>query len=126
MNIVDSSGWLEFFADGPNSNFFSPVVEDTEHLLVPVISIYEVFKRVLMQRGEDVALQAVALMHQGSVLDMDSALALQAAKFSFELKLPMADSVMQASARANKAVLWTQDSDFKVLQGVRFISKKKK
>jgi predicted nucleic acid-binding protein len=126
MNVVDSSGWLEYFSDGPNSSFFAPIIQDTGRLFVPVISIYEVFKRVFEQKGEDIALQAVALMHQGTVLDIDGALALYAAKLSAQLKLPMADSFMLSAARLNKAVLWTQDSDFKGLEGVRFIAKKKK
>jgi predicted nucleic acid-binding protein len=123
MNVVDSSGWLEYFADGPNADFFAPAVENIAELVVPSISIYEVFKRVLQQRDESDALQAAAVMQQGMVVDLNTTLALSAAKLSVELRLPMADSVMLATARANKATLWTQDADFKNIEGVQYIEK---
>lgn len=123
MNVVDSSGWLEYFADGPNADFFAPAVENLAELVVPSISIYEVFKRVLQQRDESDALQAAAVMQQGMVVDLDTAIALSAAKLSVELRLPMADSVMLATARAHNATLWTQDADFKDIEGVQYIEK---
>jgi len=123
MNIVDSSGWLEYFADGPNANLFAPVIADTEHLLVPVIILYEVFKRVLQQRGEADALQAVAAISQGQIIDVTQSLALNAAKLSAELRLPMADSLILATARAYRAVVWTQDADFKGLPEVQYVEK---
>jgi predicted nucleic acid-binding protein len=123
MNIVDSSGWLEYFADGPNADFFAPAIEDIEALLVPTISIYEVFKRVLQQRGEGDALQAIAIMAQGRVVELDTTLALKAAKLSAEEKLPMADSIMLATAQADDATLWTQDADFEGMTGVEYIEK---
>ncbi|MGD8904659.1 MAG: type II toxin-antitoxin system VapC family toxin [Anaerolineae bacterium] len=123
MNVVDSSGWLEYLADGPNADFFAPAIEATDELVVPTLSLYEVFKKVLQQRGEGHALQAVALMVQGRVVDLDVDLALSAAKVSAELKLPMADSVMLATARAHEAILWTQDADFDGLTGVRYIAR---
>lgn len=123
MNVVDSSGWLEFFADGPNASFFAPKITDLEHLIVPVISIYEVFKRVLQQRNETDALQAVGQMAQGQVIDLNQTLALSAAKLSVDLKLPMADSMILATARAYQAILWTQDADFKDVDGVQYIEK---
>src|SRR5437867_13287632 len=103
MNIVDSSGWLEYFSNGRNAEFFAPAIEDVEHLLVPSISIFEVFKRVLQQRSEREALQVVAAMRVGRVVDLDAALALFAAKLSVDLKLPLADSVMLASAKSHNA-----------------------
>jgi predicted nucleic acid-binding protein len=121
MNIVDSCGWLEYFADGPNAVFFTPLIEDTENLLVPAICIFEVFKRVYQQRGEDAALQAVALMHQGRIMEVDDTCALNAAKCSIDYKIPMADSIILAMARLNKARIWTQDSDFKGIDGVEYI-----
>ncbi len=124
MNIVDSSGWLEYFANGPNADFFAPVVENTSELIVPTISIYEVFKRVLQQRGEGDALQAAALMHQGQVVDLDASLALSAAKTSITLGLPMADSIILATARASEATLWTQDGDFEGIDDVQYIERK--
>jgi len=90
-------------------------------LVVPTISLYEVFKRVLQQRGEGAALQAVVAMQQGQVVDLDAAMALNAAKVSVELGLPMADSIMLAAARAYNAVLWTQDADFEGIAGVQYI-----
>lgn len=123
MNIVDSSGWLEHLADGPNAEVFSPILENTAELLVPTTSIYEVFKRVFLQRGEDAALQVTVSMQQGRVIELDTSLALAAAKLSANLKLPMADSVMLATARAHDAVLWTQDADFKDVEGVQYFPK---
>ncbi len=124
MNIIDSSGWLEYFADGPNASFFSRPLQKTSELVVPTITLYEVFKAVLRQRNESDALQAVALMQQGSVVDLTSGIAILAAKLSTELRLPMADSIILASARTYGAVVWTQDSDFRDIDGVEYIAKK--
>jgi len=123
MNVVDSSGWLEYFADGPNADFFAPAIETPGELVVPSISIYEVFKRVLQQRSENEALQVAVTMQQGTVIDLDVDLALRAAKLSLQSKLPMADSIILATARAYRAHLWTQDVDFKDVAGVRYIDK---
>lgn len=123
MNVVDSSGWLEYFADGPNADFFAGAIEAVSELVVPTISLYEVFKRVLQQRGEGDALQAVAVMVQGQVVELTTDLALNAAKLSAELNLPMADSLMLATARAVGATLWTQDRDFEGIEGVCYIEK---
>jgi toxin FitB len=123
MNVVDSCGWLEYLADGPNADFFAPAVENTPELVVPSLSLYEVFKKVLQQRGEGDALQAVAIMSQGKVIDLDMDLALAAAKISVDLKLPMADSIMLATARLSEATLWTQDADFEDIQGVQYVAK---
>lgn len=124
MNVVDSSGWLEYFADGPNAAFFAPAIEATRELLVPTLSLYEVFKRVLQQRGEGEALQAVALMQQGQIVELTAPLALAAAKASIEHRLPMADSIMLATARTHGAILWTQDADFERVTGVKYVAKK--
>lgn len=124
MNVVDSSGWLEYFADGPNAAFFAPAIEATHDLLVPTLSLYEVFKRVLQQRGEGEALQAVALMQQGRIVELTAPLALAAAKASIEHRLPMADSIMLATAQARGAILWTQDADFERIAGVKYVAKK--
>jgi toxin FitB len=120
VNVVDSSGWLEYFADGPNAGFFSKAIENVAELIVPSLSLYEVYKRVLQQRGDSDALQVVAVMQQGRIADLDGSLALQAARLSRTHGLPLADSVMLATARAFDAVLWTQDADFKELPGVQF------
>ena len=123
MNVVDSSGWLEYFADEASADFFAEAIENIEELLVPAISIYEVFKRVYQQRGEGDALQSVAMMEQGQVVELDRTLALSAAKISIDLKIPMADSIILATARSYKATLWTQDVDFKGMEGVQYIEK---
>lgn len=120
LNVVDSSGWLEYFADGPGAGFFASAIERPERLVVPTISLYEVFKRILQQRDESAALQAVAVMQQGSVQEISAPLAIAAARVAAERKLPMADSMMYAAALASNATLWTQDADFKGLPGVRY------
>lgn len=120
MNVVDSSAWLEYFADGPNASFFAEPIEDTESLVVPTLGIFEVFKRVLQQRDESAALQAVAVMQQGNVTGLGAATALNAARLSVELRLPLADSVILATAREYGAQLWTQDADFDGIAGVRY------
>ena len=122
MNIVDSCGWLEYFADAPNAAFFAPAITKTGELIVPTVSLYEVFKRVHQQRGESEALVAVALMQQGAVVDLDATIALSAAGISVEMRLPMADSIMLATARQTGAKLWTQDSDFEGIEDVRYIT----
>jgi toxin FitB len=124
MNVVDSSGWLEYFADAPNADFFAPAIETASELVVPSLSIYEVFKRVLQQRGEDDALQAVGVMAQGLIVDLNMEIAINAAKISVELRLPMADSIILATARAYSATFWTQDADFQNIEGVQYGEKR--
>ena len=124
MNIIDSSGWLEYFADGPNASFFSRPLQKTTELIVPTVTVYEVFKTVLRQRNESDALQSVALMQQGSVVDLTSNIAILAAKLSIDHHLPMADSIILATARAYGATIWTQGSDFKNIDGIQYIEKK--
>lgn len=123
MNVVDSSGWLEYFADAPNADKFSSAIQNTRELIVPTLSLYEVFKRVSQQRNATAALRAVALMQQGRVVDLDATIALSAAKLSVELKLPMADSIMLATAQEYRATLWTQDADFEGVEGVKYFAK---
>ncbi len=125
MNVVDSSAWLEYFADGPNASFFAPAIEVTDELIVPSITLLEVFKRLLQQRSESDALQAAAIMRQGKIVDLDGALALSAAKLGVMSKLPLADSIILATARRYDATVWTQDADFDGLPGVKYRAKKK-
>ena len=120
MNVVDSSGWLEYFGNGANADFFAVPLADTDALIVPAISIFEVFQRVLAQRDEAAALQAAALMQQGRVVPLDEALAMVAAKLSHDRRLPMADSIILTTARQFDATLWTQDADFDGMPGVRY------
>jgi len=120
MNVVDSSAWLEYFADGPNAQEFAPAIADIQDLLVPSITLFEVFKRVMVQRDSEAALYAVGQMQRGRVVDLDADLAVAAADLSIDLGLPLADSVILATARAAEATLWTQDSDFEGLEGVQY------
>jgi predicted nucleic acid-binding protein len=120
VNIVDSSAWLEYFANGPNASFFAAAIEGLDDLLVPSLTLYEVFKRVMQQRDEGHALQAVAVMQQGTVIDLDARIALSAGRISLESRLPMADSIIMATARTYGATVWTQDSDFKGLPDVKY------
>ncbi len=120
MNVIDSSAWLEYFADGPNARHFAKPIETPEELLVPSITLFEVFKRVCQQRDESSALQCIAMMQQSRIVDLDSAVALRAAALGLRHKLPLADSVVYATAQAAGAILWTQDADFEGLPGVRF------
>lgn len=123
-NVVDSSGWLEYFADGPNADFFEPVIGEEDSLVVPSISIYEVFKRLLAEPdGEQIGLSVVAAMQRGLMADLDAELALDAARISRETRLPMADSIMLATARAHGATLWTQDADFEGIADVQYVKK---
>ena len=123
MNVVDTSGWLEYFANGKNAGFFAPAIEDSEHLIVPVICIYEVFKKVFQSQGQASAEFRIADLVKGTVVDLTTPLAMSAAKLSAELKLPMADSILFATAREYQATLWTQDEHFKDLPGVEYVEK---
>ncbi len=124
MNCVDSSGWLEFFAGGPNAEVFAPAIRDTRRLIVPSLCVFEVFKRIAQQRGQPSALAAVGLMLQAQVQDLDSRLAIAAASLSVDLKLALADSVVLATARLHRAILWTQDADFESLAGVKYVPRR--
>ena len=120
MNIIDSSGWLEYFSDGPNANHYIPPLNDPSSLIVPVITIYEVFKVVLRESAENEALQAVAAMQKGNIIDLNVNLAMDASKLSLKHNLPMADSIILATARAHNCVIWTQDSDFQDIENVNY------
>lgn len=122
-NVVDSSGWIEYFTASANADSFAPAIEDAERLLVPSLSVLEVFRWILRARGENAALQATALMQQGSAIDLDFPLAIRAAKLGVERRLPLADSVIYAAAQSHGAILWTQDADFEGLPDVRYIAK---
>ena len=126
MHIVDSSGWIEYIADDTNANFFEPSIIDSVNLLVPTICLYEVFKRVLQEFGEERALDAMGIMSLGTILDLDGQIAIHAAQISNELKLAMADSMILATARAYDATLWTQDEHFEGIEGVKYKPKKPK
>jgi len=125
VNLVDSSAWLEYFADGPNAGKFAAAIQSGDELLVPTIVLLEVTRRVFQQRGEDHALQAAAILHQGQVVPLDASLALSAARLGVDKKLPLADSIILATARRHVAQLWTMDADFEGMPAVRFFPKQK-
>lgn len=124
MNIVDSSGWLAYFADEPNAKHFLTPLSDAAALVVPTVTIYEVFKVILRESCENDALQAVTAMQKGTVVDLNVSLAIAASKLSLEHNLPMADSVILATAREFSATLWTQDTDFRNISNVKYFPKK--
>ena len=124
MNVVDSSGWLEYLANGEYAAFFAPAIRDSERLIVPTICLYEAFKHISLQRGEDAALEAVGVLYSGEVADVSAQIALHAAQLSPEHKLPMADSLILAIARLHHAALWTQDGHFAGLAGVEYTEKR--
>ena len=123
MNIVDTSGWLEYFSDGPNADAFSAPLQDSSSLIVPVITIYEVFKIVLRESSENEALQAIAAMEKGQVIELTTSIAMTASKLSIKYRLPMADSLILSTARLYGCTIWTQDSDFKDIPDVKFFPK---
>ena len=120
MNVADSSAWLEYFADGPNAKYFANVIENPNESLLPTITLLEAFKRVSQQRDESRALQYIATIQQSKLVELSSALALSAAAFGLRYRLPLADSIIYATARQANALVWTQDSDFEGLEGVQF------
>jgi toxin FitB len=124
MNIVDSSGWLAYFADEPNAKHFQPPLSDSDLLVVPTVTIYEVFKVILRESSEDEALQAVVAMQKGTVVGLNAPLAIAASRLSLERQLPMADSIILATAQEFKAIIWTQDADFKNISKVKYFPKK--
>lgn len=124
MNIVDSSGWLAYFADEPNAKHFQAPLKDTDSLVVPSVAIYEVFKVVLRESSEKDALQSVAAMQKGTVVDLTAGLAMAASKISLEHGLPLAGSIILATARECDALIWTQDSHFERIAGVKYFPRK--
>ena len=119
LNVVDSSAWLEYLTGGVQAARFAGVIEDSKRLIVPAIVLYEVSKKVLCECGEQAALQIAAAMHAGKVVPVDAALALDAARYP----MPLADSLIYATAQRLGATVWTQDEDFKDLPGVKYFAK---
>jgi predicted nucleic acid-binding protein len=124
MNVVDSSGWLAYFADEPNAKHFLAPLSDPASLVVPAVTIYEVFKVILRESGENDALLAAMAMQKGTVVDLTASLAIAASKLSLEHDLPMADSIILATAQESGATIWTQDSDFETMESVRYFPSK--
>jgi predicted nucleic acid-binding protein len=125
VNVVDSSAWLEYFGDGPNASDFATAIEDPTQLAVPTLTLFEVFKRTHQLKGEATALETLAIMLQGRTIELSATLAVEAAKLSLETGLAMADSVILATARAEDAVIWTQDAHFEGFEQVEYRKKVK-
>lgn len=123
-NVVDSSGWLEYFTDSKNAYFFARPIENLKKLIVPSISILEVFKHVLRHRSEKAAFECMECMLQGRVVELDVEISLNAAKLGVTHQLPLADSIIYATGLTHDATIWTQDIDFKGLPNVEYIAKK--
>jgi toxin FitB len=123
MNLVDSSGWLEYFTDGKNAEYFVPAIENTSELIVSVINLYEVYKKISSEKDDNAAIRAIALMQQPKVIDITGPISILAARLSIDLKIPMADSMIYATAKIYNAIIWTQDSDFKNLEGIKYFKK---
>jgi predicted nucleic acid-binding protein len=123
-NVVDSSGWIEYFADAKNADFFAPIIESTKNLIVPSISLTEVFKHVLRHSSEKQAFESIQCMMQGNVIDLNIEISLSAAKLGVQYKIPLADSIILATGFAHEATIWSQDADFKGLPHVKYIIKK--
>jgi len=123
MNVIDSSLWLEYFADTEAGNAVSEIIENTDDLIVPTITLYEVFKKLLYERNEDDALFAIAHMRQGKIIELTDELSLFAAKISKDCKLPMADSIIYATNVSFNCILWTQDKHFMGLESVNYLKK---
>ena len=124
MNIVGSSGWLSYFANDNNAECFASAIEAVDQLLIPSITLTEVFKRVCQQRSEEDALLVVAQMQQGKVISLNEDIALGAASYGIQYKLPLADSIIYATAQKFNALVWTQDADFKGLPRVNYFPKR--
>src|SRR5215510_10515127 len=123
MNIIDSTFWLEYFADTEAGDIISEIIENSKELLVPTITIYEVFKKLLSEKGEDDALLAIAHMKQGKIVDLNDEISLSAAKISNNNKIPMADSIIYATNLKFNSILWTQDKHFEGLKSVNYFKK---
>ena len=123
MNLVDSSGWLEYLADSKNAKLFAPAIEKTDELMVSTINLYEVYKKILLEKDENSAIQVIGLMQQAKIINVNSSIAIQAAKLSYEQKIPMADSLIYITAKQNDGIVWTQDPDFKDLDDVKYFKK---
>ena len=122
-NLVDSCGWLEYFADDSNADFYAPAIEDTENLVVPSLCLTEVFKKLLKERDESIAWLAISAMRKGNIVDLDADIALEAAKIGLIYKLPIADSIIYATAKKRNALIWTQDKHFAEFSDVKYTSK---
>jgi predicted nucleic acid-binding protein len=123
MIIIDTSGWLEYFTGGPNSNLFSTAIKNNPKIIIPTIILYELWKKISREKGEDKAIELVAQLKRYDIIPLDESLSISAAKISNDYKIPMADSIIYATAKKYNATLWTLDSDFKDLNDVKYIEK---
>ena len=125
MTLVDSSGWIEYFTDGPLADEFAPFLEGIEEVTTPTLVIFEVYRVIRRERSEEEAMEAVAQMQKSRVVDLDQFIALSAAEVSIEHRLAMADAIVYATARTHQTELVTADSDFDGLSGARVFSKRR-
>ena len=123
LQVVDSLGWIEVFINGPQADRFLEVLDDEKSLIVPSITVFEVFKWILREHSEAQAIQAIAVMQRGKIVDLDSSIGIAAAQLSHALRLPMADSIILTTARQHQARLCSMDADFKGLADVELILK---
>lgn len=123
MNLVDSSGWLEYLSGSKNADRFAPAIQNIEDLIISPIIIYEVYKKVISEKGEDAANAVLGLMSQAKIVQVDLSIAVEAARLNAKKKIPMADSIIYVTAIQNNAMVWTQDYDFKNLKNVKFFKK---
>ncbi|MEK7085688.1 MAG: type II toxin-antitoxin system VapC family toxin [Patescibacteria group bacterium] len=122
-NVVDSSAWLEYFVGTKNADNFAKVIENTKNLIIPTITIYKVFKKILQRKNRKNAIEIIAHMKLGKIIELNLGLSLKAAKLSIKFNLPMADSIILATAQEYNATVWTQDEDFKGIPGVKYFKK---
>jgi len=125
MNVVDSSGWIEYLLYGSGADFFEPVIRNADELVVPTISIFEVYRVVLRLKGRDIAADSVSVMTRGRIIELDAELATLSATLAHIEKLSMADAIILATAQEFSATIWTQDADLKRFDNVKFREKKK-
>jgi toxin FitB len=123
MNVVDSSGWIEYFLDSPRADLFAAAIENVTKLLVPVVSIFEVHKVLSRKLPAGAVLSCLDVMRQGRVLDLTDRRAVAAADIAGKHKLAMADAVIYSMTREFDGKLWTQDVDYNGLAGVRYFEK---
>ncbi|HEX7557274.1 MAG TPA: type II toxin-antitoxin system VapC family toxin [Leptolinea sp.] len=123
MNLIDSSGWFEYFINSSNARHFVPVIENMDELIISPLNFFEIYKRVQREFGADEANRAVGFLKNARVVDISTSIALAAAELSKIHHLHMADSFLLATAQSEDAVLWTMDSHFKDIPGVQYFAK---
>ncbi len=124
MIVIDTSGWLEYFTGGPNSNIFSTAIKNNPKIIIPTIILYDLWKKISREKGEDKVIEVVAQLKRFDIISLDESLSISVAKISNEFKIPMADSIIYGTAKKYNATLWAQDPDFKDFENVKYIEKR--